>query len=60
MAIEDKLSYCNPQGPVTLAMRWPHHKTGASVTPGGFRVTLLFDYQRASYQMTEVSGAEDS
>ncbi len=58
MAIEDKLSYCNPQGPVTLTMRWPHHKTGASVTPGGFRVTLLFDYQR-TYQNDRGQRTED-
>ena len=37
-----------PQGPVTRYMRRPHHKTNAYATPGGFRVTLLFDYQRPS------------
>ena len=36
MAIEDKLSYCNLQGPVTIGVRRPHHKTSALVTPGGF------------------------
>ena len=50
--IEDKLSYCNPQGPVTLTVRRPHHKTRAHATPGGFRVTLLFDYQRPSRYLT--------
>ena len=36
MAIEDKLSYCNLQGPVTIGVRRPHHKTSALATPGGF------------------------
>jgi hypothetical protein len=53
MAVEDKLSYCNPQGPVGVSSYLNTRAVAAAVRPvhphpWRIWVTLLFDCQRSS------------